>query len=97
MEEHTILASIDVESLYSCIPHNKGVGVVVSFLKERSKEFYGYNVFILGLLEFIPTHNVFMFDHSYYLQVQGVVMGNTCDALYANLYPRRVGADGVWL
>lgn len=35
----------------------------------------------------ISSHNVFTFNGSHYLQVQGVVMGTCCCALsYANLY-----------
>lgn len=43
-------------------------------------------MFILELLEFILTHNAFIFDRSHYLQMQGMAMWTTCALSYANLY-----------
>lgn len=41
--DDTILASIDVEALYSSIPHDKGLLIYASFLRERSNEYHKYN------------------------------------------------------
>lgn len=86
MTENTILAFIDVDALYSSIPHDKGLDTVSSFLQERSRDNNEYNKFILDLLLFELTHNAFLFNGSHYLQVQGVAMGTTFAPSYANLY-----------
>lgn len=86
VDEEATLVFIDVEALYSNNFHSSGINMVLPFLKQRSAEFTLYNNLVFELLEFILTHNEFMFDGSHYLQVQGEAMGTTCALLYANLY-----------
>lgn len=81
------LVTIDVEALYSSIPHHKGVAAVRHTIFQCSDVDWGYNEFILSFLEYILHHNVFTFNGSHYLQVQGVAMGTCCAPSYANLYP----------
>lgn len=71
----SILVSLDAEALYCSIPHKLGISVVEKFLNEKDVSAKPYNAFILCLLFHILTKNVFMFDGSYYLQVQVVAMG----------------------
>ncbi|XP_077344465.1 uncharacterized protein LOC143988608 [Lithobates pipiens] len=80
------LVALDIESLYNTIPHDKGVEVVRRFLSERGSSFLQYSSFVVDLLEYILKHNVFVFDSTHYLQVQGVAMGTKCAPSYANLY-----------
>lgn len=58
-DEETILVSVEVKVLYSSIPHSNGINMARSFLKERGIESKHYNNFVVELLEFILTHNVF--------------------------------------
>lgn len=81
-----------VEALYSSIPHDRGLVTVKEFLRERSNRKWVYSEFILKILEYIWTHNIFTFLGSYFLQVQGVAMGTCCAPSYANLYLGGVGA-----
>lgn len=81
-----ILAAIDIEALYSSIPHTKGIEVVSEFLRERDTNSWELGQFIILLLERILTNNMFLFNGVTYLQVQGVAMGTSCAPLYANLY-----------
>lgn len=78
--------AIDVEALYNLIPHYLGVGVAEGFIFKRDLTSGQYNKFILDLLCFILTNNIFHFGHSYYLQVPGVAMGTKCAPTYVNLY-----------
>ena len=64
----------------------RGINVVGNNLKDRSSSVSSYNGFILDLLRFILTRNVFLFGLSHYFQVQGVAMGTMCAPSYANLY-----------
>ncbi|XP_073448827.1 uncharacterized protein [Aquarana catesbeiana] len=81
-----ILAAIDIEALYSSIPHTKGIEVVSEFLRERDTNSWELGQFIILLLERILTNNMFLFNGVTYLQVQGVAMGTSCAPSYANLY-----------
>ncbi|XP_040196440.1 uncharacterized protein LOC120929221 [Rana temporaria] len=82
----SILAAIDVEALYSSIPHTKGIQVISQFLREQDHNNWKLCNFVTALLEHILTNNVFVFNGSTYLQVQGVAMGTSCAPSYATLY-----------
>ena len=86
---HCKLASIDVSSLYTNIPH-KGVESALHFLK-TTPDGYKYpeqpNPDVLGeLMNLVLKHNVFEFDNKYYLQIQGTAMGTKMAPAYANLF-----------
>lgn len=69
---------VDVEALYSSIPHQQGVAVLKHFLSQTHRDQKNIE-FISLAMEFILTHNVFSFDGSHFLWVQSIVMG-TCYA-----------------
>lgn len=81
-----LLLTLDVEALYSSIPHGRGVGKAWTFLRELDHTQWKYSEFALRLLYFILTHNWFLFLDSPYFQVQGVAMGTRCAPAYTNLY-----------
>lgn len=80
-----LLIAIDIEALYSSIPHKQGIGVVKAFLQEQDPTTWPFNVFIL-------THNHFTFLRNHYLHVQGVTMGTSCAS--ANLFSGGEGGRG---
>lgn len=80
------LASIDVEALYSSIPHSWGLKAVEYFLKTRGLQHRLHNIFVLQLLEFILQHNYFLFDSKIFHQLRGTAMGSPCAPTYANLF-----------
>lgn len=86
IDEGTTLASIDVEALYSSIPHKWGLNAVSYYLKTRGLQFERHNTFVLELTEFILHHNYFVFNHKYYHQLRGTAMGSPCAPSYANLF-----------
>lgn len=70
-----MLASIDVEFLYTSIPHECGISAVAHFLDEKYPTMGFQNEFILDLLDFALTHNCFQFAGMYYHQLRGTSMG----------------------
>ncbi|CAJ0952335.1 unnamed protein product [Ranitomeya imitator] len=85
LEDDMILASIDVEALYSSIPHDKGLLAVNHFLSTRGTQYDRHNKFVLEALKFCLTRNVFVFDRKYFHQLRGTAMGSPCAPSYANL------------
>lgn len=86
VSEQCILASIDVEALYSSIPHHEGLACIFRLLSQMSDHEVSFNEFILMSLDFILHHNIFSLDGRLFLQVQGVAMDTCCAPGYANLY-----------
>uniref|UniRef100_A0A8C5R1Q4 Reverse transcriptase domain-containing protein n=1 Tax=Leptobrachium leishanense TaxID=445787 RepID=A0A8C5R1Q4_9ANUR len=82
----TLLCSLDVESLYSCIPHDLGLKHVKFYLETRGDAHSKHTKFVLQLLQFVLTHNFFIFDRTYYRQVTGTAMGTAMAPSYANLH-----------
>ena len=84
------LASIDVSSLYTNIPHEEGIQSALQFLSNH-KESYKYpeqpNPEVLGeLMNLVLKNNVFEFNEQFYLQIQGTAMGTKMAPAYANLF-----------
>ncbi|CAJ0945100.1 unnamed protein product [Ranitomeya imitator] len=69
------LASIDIEALYSSIPHEAGIEGVRYFLQQRSVACWEHNEFVLNILRYILTHNAFSFDGKHFHQLRGTAMG----------------------
>lgn len=74
----SFLATIDIESLYNSITHKLGLKTITYFFKQKNRIISSFDQFILKLLDFVLTHNTFIFD--------GVAMGTPCAPGYANLY-----------
>lgn len=64
--EECILAGIDVESLYSSIPHAVGIHAVSHWLDTRHPLAGPHNEFLIELLELVFNNNYFIFDGKYY-------------------------------
>ncbi|XP_053568388.1 uncharacterized protein LOC128657974 [Bombina bombina] len=84
--EKNILASLDVESLYSSIPHNVGLIAIKRFLETRGPAYMEHTEFMMVLLEFILKNNVFSFDGQVFRQIRGTAMGAVCAPTYACLH-----------
>lgn len=80
-----MLASIDVEALYSSIPHTVGLETVRYYLNMRGTQFGLHNEFVLRLLAYVLEHNFFLFSGRYYHQLWGTAIGSVCLPTYANL------------
>ncbi|KAM4048601.1 LOW QUALITY PROTEIN: uncharacterized protein ACNLHF_011402 [Anomaloglossus baeobatrachus] len=64
VDSGTFLASIDVETLYSSIPHDQGMRAIEYFLSTRGQQFETHKQLILSLLHFVLHNNFLMFDGS---------------------------------
>ena len=83
---HTILASFDIEALYSNIPHDLGLEAVKYWLEkypEEKKRFL--NNFILEAIKLILENNTFCFNNDLYKQIKGTAMGTKFVPVYATL------------
>lgn len=82
----TLLVGIDVESLYTSIPHAWGLAAVAHFLDQKFPRMGPQNEFILEMLQFALTNNCFEFLGVYYRQIQGTSMGAPWAPSYACLH-----------
>lgn len=81
-----ILATIDVNSLYTEIPHEEGLHALTLFLQERSVHQTPSTDFLVKLAECVLTMNCFKFGDRTYLQKRGTAMGTRMAPSYANLF-----------
>lgn len=81
-----LLVGIDVESLYTLIPHDWGLRTVSFFLETAHPDFGAQNEIILELLELALTNNYFQFLDGYYQQTRGTAMGAPWAPSYACLH-----------
>ena len=87
VQPDTILASFDIEALYSNIPHDLGIEAVQYWLEkypENKKNRFSNN-FILEAIKFILENNTFCFNNNFYRQVKGTAMGTKFAPVYATL------------
>ncbi|XP_056404927.1 uncharacterized protein LOC130296905 [Hyla sarda] len=85
VETDVLLASIDVEALYSSIPHEWGLKATEHYLRSRGIPCQEHSRFVLSLLQFVLQHNYFIFDRRIYHQLRGTAMGSPCAPTYANV------------
>ena len=86
--ESCLLASIDVSSLYTNIPHNEGKLAAMRALADvENPDPYQPPAEVIGeLIEIVLQNNVFEFNGKYYLQKQGTAMGTKMAPAYANIF-----------
>ncbi|XP_073408530.1 uncharacterized protein [Dendrobates tinctorius] len=85
VDGHTFLVTADVESLYTCIDHTLGLDAVRLFLGMSDLDGPMCGL-LLELLQFVLTHNFFVFKDQFYRQRCGTAMGAACAPSYANLF-----------
>ncbi|CAJ0924718.1 unnamed protein product [Ranitomeya imitator] len=82
LPEDTLLATMDVESLYSNIPHEDGIAACKYFLQENNLATEP----TLQFIRFVLHHNYFSFGNNLYQQCMGSAMGSKMSPQYANLF-----------
>uniref|UniRef100_A0A8C5PYY2 Reverse transcriptase domain-containing protein n=1 Tax=Leptobrachium leishanense TaxID=445787 RepID=A0A8C5PYY2_9ANUR len=81
-----LMATLDVKSLYTIIPHDAGIQCVQQVLQE-SQYYKGPPIeFILELLRIALYQNFFKFENNLYIQCAGMAMGASMAPTYANFY-----------
>jgi len=87
LPDGTILATIDVTSLYTNIPHDEGIQACERFLNlHRANSEQPSNTNIIQLLDCVLKMNNFDFNGKHYLQVGGTAMGTKVAPSLANLF-----------
>ena len=81
---NSILVTVDARSLYTNIPHKKGIKTVETTFKCKNK----LTTVINTLLKLIWTLNHFIFDCKNYSQIKGCAIGTNCAPTYANSFMR---------
>ncbi|XP_075448371.1 calcium uptake protein 2, mitochondrial isoform X1 [Ascaphus truei] len=86
----------DVSSLYTCIDHTKGIQAINHFFELDTNLHPSQKTFLLACIQFILSHNYFLFEDTYYLQICGTAMGTRFAPSYANLYMGLWERTHVW-
>ena len=88
LNKECVLASIDVSSLYTNIPHEEGREAAVRALNRiENPDPRQPPPTIVGLLiDVVLQNNIFEFNDNYYLQIQGTAMGTKMAPAYANIF-----------
>ncbi len=84
--DDVLLATFDVQSLYTNIPHTDGLLALEFFLTQRSVDVKPSTACLLDLASIVLTNNFFRFQDDFYLQVKGTAMGSKMAPNYACLY-----------
>uniref|UniRef100_A0A8C5LU34 Reverse transcriptase domain-containing protein n=1 Tax=Leptobrachium leishanense TaxID=445787 RepID=A0A8C5LU34_9ANUR len=95
-EPDMLFATIDVSSLYTSIPHDKGIESIKKVLTEKSSLPLDQIDFLLDSIKFILEHNFFWFESQFFLQVCGTAMGTRFAPSYANLFMSCWECDVIW-
>ncbi|CAM5130490.1 unnamed protein product [Natator depressus] len=81
LPDNTILATMDVEALYTNIPHKDGLQAIKNTIPDNVTA----NL-VAELCDFVLTHNYFTFGDNVYLQISGTAMGTLMAPQYANIF-----------
>ena len=84
----TVLATIDVSSLYTNIPQDEGTEACLDAIDATEASHIPRDV-LPQLFEIVLKCNVFSFDGQMYEQIQGTAMGTKMAPSYANLFMDR--------
>ncbi|KAJ1082562.1 hypothetical protein NDU88_002727 [Pleurodeles waltl] len=80
------LVTLDVTSLYTCIPKKEGLDAIRFFLDKRDAMFLEHSNMLLDFINLVMDNNIFLHEGSWYRQQQGVAMGAKFSPSFANLY-----------
>ena len=83
---HTLLASLDITSLYPNIPIQESISIILDFIKEQNNPMHPPIYILNTLLSFVLNYNCFNFGDLFFLQVHGIAMGTKLAPNYANLF-----------
>lgn len=81
-----LLVTMDVQSLYTCIPYSEGIEAVKQLIMENSNYAGPPVEYTLLLLDLILRKNYFKFERQFYLQRTGTAMGSRVAPAFANTF-----------
>lgn len=80
------LMTLDVNSLYMCIPHELGIKANQHFLRQRVVNYFMHTEMLLSMMQICLSNNYFLFDHVIFCQTRGKTLGTWFSPSYAGLY-----------
>ncbi|XP_042884663.1 uncharacterized protein LOC122261185 [Penaeus japonicus] len=87
VDDTTVMASFDVESLFTNVPVAETTKITIDFTSEESLSKFGLNKKQFeSLLNIATKDSVFTFGDHLYTQVDGVAMGSPIGPTYANAF-----------
>ncbi|XP_063791129.1 uncharacterized protein LOC134945635 [Pseudophryne corroboree] len=93
LPENYLMCTIDVISLYTNIPHQRGIEAIRRYIT-GSHKYKGPDInFFIKLLELTLTRNYFIFDGRFFRQCSGCAMGSCVAPSFANIFMREVEND----
>ena len=87
VDEDTEIATLNVISLYTSIPHKLDLETIAYSLTKYQEDLHPIfkKEFVLQSANFILKNNTLTFDSEFYLQIMGTAMGTIFAPTYANL------------
>uniref|UniRef100_A0A8C5QVW2 Reverse transcriptase domain-containing protein n=1 Tax=Leptobrachium leishanense TaxID=445787 RepID=A0A8C5QVW2_9ANUR len=85
-ENDLFMVTSDVKSLYTIIPHMKGIEATEHFLRKNDILQPEQIIFILEGIRLILENNYFYFKNDFFIQLNGTAMGTRFAPSYANLF-----------
>ena len=81
-----ILCTVDVSSLYTNIPTEEGISAALRALESHDNQACPPINHLSRLLHLVLYNNVFRFNESFYLQLQGTAIGTKMAPAFANIF-----------
>ncbi|CAJ0918934.1 unnamed protein product [Ranitomeya imitator] len=95
LPQGTLLATFDVNNLYTSIQHQKRIRAMRTMLEESLMQPNVIN-FLMELLEIVLIKNFFMFEDQFCLQLQGTAMGSNVAPPYSNCFMSRYESEYIY-
>lgn len=88
---NTLLATLDVDSLYTNIPQDEGIQAVRDIIRSHRNHTQGdlHMLTMTTLLKMVLELNNFEFNGTHYLQIGGTAMGTQVALTFANIFMAR--------
>ena len=91
-----LLATMDVEALYTNIAHDQGLAALKHFLDKRPSPQSPPTDFLVKLTDWTLNNNIFLFQDKLFKQVKGCAMGACFSPSYAGLFMGKWEEDVVF-
>ena len=89
LRKQAILATLDVDGLFTNITHTEGLQTLQNKLQEKQNKDTPVEL-IMKLMELILYNNIFSFHDSLWIQLIGAAMGSKPVPAYANIFMDKI-------
>ena len=86
LPETSVMASFDVESLYTNIPITETIEIISDAIYENNSFRHLQKAEFERLLKLVTEDNYLIFNNKYLKQIEGLSMGNPVSATFANIF-----------